>query len=865
MSTQSVLEYASRKIGGVPRLPPIVGGSGRRYWTLAAAFAGESVFAVTVAGVVPQAGTLAGAVVFQAGQSAVNDFYKDQYVLDTDTTPTSGLAAQWARISSYVGATRTATLDKPWDFSAESDVAIIQPAKIALEEDITEDVAITIPVEIDLQGHKIKGKIDVTAGNFCWVRGGSGFVTNGIQKTDFGLLKIDECTVSRRDATIYAILLTEGNNLGRCEIATVTINGAYAARRGYMGWLIYNCQQLGLSDSVGNTPARLVESIGAVAVVMVALDVSITGEFAGTVVYSSNSVTGTTYFSVQADIYLPKFPTGGTLFVTTRPCFSVWKCVAAGVINVTLSTTPASAVDVSIGTNYTDTTITQQLAVTYLTVQEMTGSVTIVQTGAQINYVVTAGQDVSSVWALIEIHGSANSTGNITMTSGQVRASSPHHIFSTYRIASTYTGTATCSTTHVLRTYSAAARVFQIDAVQGTGAPSLTCSGQHISEGSVSWTLVGFTVALATSISVGTYVMSGAVSVAGQVGISAINILSVVSGGTWTVSGAFTYSLAGGRNIAFVVIASVGTGGVLTVSSATFTVFNGNISDFILISTSAAAGSSTVSGSVLVSCVRIGGILDLVVTSAVAGITATVSGSFTASHCTVEGVVSLLVSAVGATVTGPSSTISFNFCYFISSFNDRIGAGTYTWTGATLRFRSCHVEGLMTLLLTSYTTVEAYHTRFNGNSSNKSITATGTRPTTFRFWKCSFAARYDDIQPEVLDVYDILPAQAALVQGQPVKVNAANQYQVCVAASIVDGVALAAAGGAGTILIALRQGRTYVTCKAGTANGDNLVLDLVTPTQANQGAFLAGQEIGTALEAVGAVVAGKCYTAVNVR
>jgi hypothetical protein len=56
-----------------------------------------------------------------------------------------------------------------------------------------------------------------------------------------------------------------------------------------------------------------------------------------------------------------------------------------------------------------------------------------------------------------------------------------------------------------------------------------------------------------------------------------------------------------------------------------------------------------------------------------------------------------------------------------------------------------------------------------------------------------------------------------------------------------------------------------VTCKAGTVNGDNLVRDLATPTQANQGAFLAGQEIGTALENVGAVVAGKCYTAVNVR
>jgi hypothetical protein len=405
-----------------------------------------------------------------------------------------------------------------------------------------------------------------------------------------------------------------------------------------------------------------------------------------------------------------------------------------------------------------------------------------------------------------------------------------------------------------------------LNATQTAGAPSLTNSGQHIVEGCATWTHDQGSGAAASAVSVGTYVQSGAVSVAAvEVPGGFINLGALVSGGTWTLSGLFTFSVSGVQTPTFVGINQNGTGGTVTISSATFTLYHGQLLAGTLISTTATAGSSTMSSAVLLIKLHITGTFKFVIAAAGAGITATFSGTFTMRHSSIDGTVVLMTSGAGATATGPSAAIDFIHCYFASTFTDNSGAGTITWTGASLRFRHSHVDGIMTLLGTQYTTVESFFSRFNGATANKSITMTGTRPTTYRYWSCSFAQRYDDDLPEIINVYDVLPAQAALVQGQPVFVNGANQYQVCVAGSVVDGVLLAAAGGAGTFAVAVRHGRVFVAVNAGVVNGSNLILDTVTPTQANAGAAVVAQEIGTALEAAGATVAGKAYSAVNVR
>jgi len=853
MSTQSVLEYASRKIGGVPRLPPVVGGSGRRYWTIADALAGESAQAVTVAGIVPQAGTQAGVVVFQAGQSAVNNFYKNQYVLDTDTTPTNGLVAQWARISDYIGPSRTATLDKSLDFSAESSVDVIQPARIALEEDVTEDVLVTIPVEIDLQGHKITGKIDVTAGQFCWIRGGLGYVTNGIQKTDYGLLKVDDCAVSRRDATLYALLLTSDSNLGRCEISKCEFFGRVAARRGFMGWGIYYCKNEGIPNSAGdNLPYTLVESpSGGAAVVVSALDISIFSEFGGAVLYSENSITGpAAYIVLQATL-------SQAAAVALKNPFPVSFARASGA--ATLTCTPLASgylTFISHGANPPSSAMKPTIQI--FSALNFTGvaSIDLSATGFLVDAV---GHDVIGV----TIEGASDMTGSITISGGATFTADPSTDFFLVNLESRMNGgsiiySATTTLTGGIPSF------IRFDANQNAGAPVLTISGQIIGrdmelQGAIT-DFVG-----ATAVSVGTWTVSGNLFLDAK-GNNLVTVTSGFSGGTINVSSSTIYVIFknAGVSPSFVLLDFAGTGGTCTISGTLHVQAEHYPSFSRIAQATGTGGTATVSGAVTVygmSCQ----LESNVVLATGNGATAVVSGAITYFSCRFESDFNFVrTTNAGAAVTGPSS-LTFEHCTIIGGPQTVVGAGTNTWTNATLVYRHCYIGDIFTLFGPAYTSVEAFHTRFNGNSGNKSITASGTRPATYRLWKCSYAARYDDIQPEVLDVYDVLPAQAALVRGQPVFVNTANQYQVCVASSIVDGVSLDAPAGAGSRTIAVRQGRVYVSAKAGTVNGDNLALDIATPTQCYTSPFLPGQNVGTALENVGATIAGKCYAAVNLR
>lgn len=867
MSTESVLQNSGRMVGGVPQKPPVLGGSGRQYWTIRDALAGEAALAVTVAGVVPQAGSQAGVVVFQAGQSAVDNFYKDQYVLNTDTTPTNGLVAQWARVSDYVGATRTATLDKPWDFSAESDVSIIQPARISLNGDVEEDVTVTIPLELNLQGHRLRGKLDITGGGFCWIKGGSGYITNGIQKTDFGLLKIDDATVSRRDATIYALLMTEGSDLGRTEINNCEFMGRVAGRRGYSGWNVKQCKGLGIpsNSNFDNLPYTLVESIGAVAITLSAIDIEIDSEFGGAFFYTENNITGgASYINVFANIVL----TEDYMDLTPTPrTFSVVRGVGACTFNVTQVATSRVTMFIAFARIASGTPLGATANANLVSAESMTGSMTYTINSSA--YSVSLA-DQSCTWNNVVTEGNSNSSGSVVVNgSGSlVLSGTEGSAVVMFRFGTSGGTGALTGSVSFANSITVNGCTFQ-DLVYGVahtvGAPSSTRSAAVTHRGNG-------TVILNTgvSISVGTYTISGNT-------FSDDNFLppvatwgSGVSGGTWTFSGVLGLSFKSSAAGAIAIFTYTGTGGSASVSNR-IALSKGDVSGlsthaFLLATCNGNGGSVTLSGTVVVGFMGLAASLPLIARNVAAGGTCAVTGTVIFSYCIFEvGTITFInATTAGGTAQGPA-TLEFNYCVFKGAVTTQSGSGTNTWSGATIRYRHCHIDGLYTVVYTAFTTHEAYHSRFNGASANKSIAGSGTRPTTLRYWACTAAQRYDDILPEWITVYDVLPAQAALVQGQPVKVNAANQYQVCVAASIVDGVLLAAAGGAGTFAVNVRHGRVFVAAKAGTANGDNLALDLATPTQTNLAAFTPGQNVGTALEAVGTTVAGKSYAAVNVR
>lgn len=862
MSTQSVLEYASRKIGGVPRLPPVVGGSGRRYWTITAALAGESGQISVVTGVVPQAGTKAGVVVFQAGQSAVNDFYKDFYVLNTDTTPSDGLVSQYGRVSGYTGASRTATLDKPWDFSAESDVAIISPARIALEEDVTEDVTITIPLELDLQGHRIKGKIDVTAGRFLWIRGGTGYVTNGIQKTDFGLLKVDDCTVSRRDATIYAILLTEGSNRGRCELFNGQFGGRVAGRRGRSGWDIRDCKNLGIPNSTGDNdePYALVESVAGVAIAFTQVDVILDTEFGGAILYSENSLTGATaYLSV---IGVAKFTSEyrpDTNWLPKR--FSIARAVSAGILNVTTATGAYNLRCDGIRGELASPSLNEAFC-SFFSVKECSSTSQLILDAISIEASYTGFSFFRGFWS----DGPANSSGTFILGGTAIkRINLAGSNARSVDVQGPFTGSITVSGGQWQFQGGGTVGYFEFGVPLSVGAPVITVSATN--DVFACKSLAGLSDS--STSSVGIWTISGVSSIK-ETGVSALIGISQVAGGSIVWSGLVDIQAAASAGLggisAFYIGFHQGTGGTVTFSGPV-SVMGGHYAG-ITVAAALGAGATVLVSS---ATVRLSSMVSdltasLIATASTATSVASVTGAVTFDHCTFIPNQSLLTSTpAGASVTGPASAI-FEFCAFEGTLQERSGAGTYAWTaGAVLRFIYCNVADLFTFVGTSFTLVESIETYWNGNSGNKSISASGSRPTTYRHWGGGARALRDDLQPEVIAEWTVLAAAAALARGQPVTVNSSGQAALCVAGSIVEGISMDAPAGAGNPTVVVRKGRLYVTVNAGVVAGNNLALDLVTPTQADVAAFTPGQNCGWALEARGATVAGKSYSIVDVR
>jgi hypothetical protein len=847
--------------GGGGGSSPVQGGSGSFYGTIASAIAGEVEDAATT--FAPQAGTAPGVVV-GLGLSAVDDFYKDYWIVNESPVPSNGLQCRYARVARYVGATQTLTIDQPWDFVAETVIRLIRPIRIAILQDLAEDVTFTKNVEFDLEGHRLQGKIDQTAGTFCWIR--NGWLTNGVQKTNLGVLRLDALSVSRRDDSIYAVLLTNGSDLGRTVLQNCHFFGIVAGRRGRAGWEIEGCRNAGIpegSPTNRNIPYRLFESVAGVAVVVAQADVQVNSEWSGAVFYSENSLTGATAaVSVRIDAVSPKQLTAVT--TQEQPVYSYLYCSVGGAtLTMTLAANAVVEMKVTqVGTVFSPVLVGLSGLGLFV---NFTGTFN-VNGGSQTLFFVGDGANL----AQIQIIGTAMMSGSITLAAIFPFYTAPGYEFDRILLGSTVSGTISDGSAVNVNSTDTCKQINNT-AVQNQGTASITISGNIVAVNISSY--VTFT---AGTVSAGTWLISGNIVVdeIGRMG-DAASLGTTVSGGTFTISGTVAVGGAGSSSTggAGVLIVGLGrhggTGGTLTLSGSLIRVY-AHAAGTLFLAHATGAGATVVISAALVD-IRNAKRLTTLTTALVLASTATSSASLTGAvrfeNCEFRSDVNLLnATVVGGVASGPSSVV-FESCYFEAALTDAIGAGTITWAAASLRFENCQVNGLFTFTGTRFSTVEAFETFFNGNSANKSITATGTRPTTYRLWKCGFRANEADLFPEILDDYAVIEASGVLTAGNLMTINATPRATNNLATSHLEGVLLISTAAAGEAAILVRRGKMDVTSRTvapAVAAGDNCIADPATPTQQRQGTSSPGARVSRALEAVGARVAGKAYSLVNI-
>jgi len=325
--------------------PPVTGGSGATYDTIAEAIAGEvALVEDVIPGLVPQAGTTNGILVGPGTLSAVNDYYKDYYVVNTSVPASaSGMVCQYARVAAYDGVTKTLTLDSNIDFSLETSFDLIRVPEINLNQDFAEDITLTHNCEINGAGRRLKGQIDVEA-LFCWVRGLN--VSNGIEQSVDGVLIVTGCVVSRRDDTFYALLVDEDSGQARAVLRDSEFRGLVAGRRGAMGWEIVNCTDPTIPDVTCPLPMaagyRLFESAPGVGILLSMADIYVDSQFHGAIFYSEWSLVSDTYCQVRAYVNVRSAPTPVTGFVgpglgVLQREFSVCKALGNAMLDIYLS------------------------------------------------------------------------------------------------------------------------------------------------------------------------------------------------------------------------------------------------------------------------------------------------------------------------------------------------------------------------------------------------------------------------------------------------------------------------------------------------------------------------------------------------
>lgn len=848
-------------VGSVETAEPAVysGASGVKYDTLAQAIAAEQEDANTL--IAPAVGTASGVVVGPNDHtlSNVDDAYKDYWMINESVAPSNGLACRYARVSKYIGATHVFTLDAPWDFSAETVLRLVRPVRVSLTRDITEDLILTKNVELNLGGHRLRGKIDQTSGSMLLVR--YGWVTNGVQKTNLGLLRLDDVSVSRRDETIYAVLLTDGSNYGRCEMVDCKLGGRVAGRRGFAGWRVQNCVSRGVANnaSFDNVPYALVESITAVSVVVSALDVEVDSEMGGAFLYSENSITGATaYLSFKGQIRAPHD------FFLAEPSagnFHLARARATGVLTVTQTLGRTSLV--MEGFRQDGTAIKTQPFCGVACADGLSGSLT--YNAGPAGLAVQLNIPDTSVFNFVTVEGAVDTTGSVTLggtagynITGQMSLS---HIRLQARVAGTGSISVNAGATVVT---GGTVVVLNIQVNQNSGTPSFTVASQINHRAGVLGTL--FTFAAGVLVTTGTWTVSGVLSSWDESQTFSNTLVAGVSGGTWVLSTIQTVNLS--RSIAIqstvAVIQHSGTGGSVTWSGGVL-LQGGRIGSFTVANATGAGATVAFSGSVDIRHVDFNSNVFLV-----QAITSTSTVTYTSSqtifgHCSLPSDVFIMNSQVVGASVSITVAPAFDHCRFNSELRDRSagGVGTYSMTGS-LTLRKCNVQRTFTFtgpqfsVICDDTTFEAA-----GGVVGTSIQGLGTRPTAYSLRSCTFFGFYSDLQPDVLDVYEVLPSSAAMspAGGRLVTINASAKVADGTAARVVKGVLFTSATGADQAVVIVTKGRLKVKSNAAVALGDETIQEAGTPTQQIAGVAAIGKVVGVALEAA---AAGLAYTAIDI-
>jgi hypothetical protein len=395
------------------------------------------------------------------------------------------------------------------------------------------------------------------------------------------------------------------------------------------------------------------------------------------------------------------------------------------------------------------------------------------------------------------------------------------------------------------------------------GVPVFTISAAIQHHG----TRFGMAIFNVGSVAAGTFSISGAIKTINlSKGVSNPFRLLSVSGGTWTVTSAVDYT--DDQDVQATFVLHQGTGGTFTISGAMVCKHIGLMGPRVQV-TGAGTPVVSVTGTHTVIGGRRTAVWNVVQSLIGAGGTAALTGIVRFRNLLLEAGTNVLNAIAGTTVSGPSS-LTFENCIFNGAVVDATGAGTLTWAAATWRYKECHLDALFTFSGTRFSVMEHFNTVLNGDTVNKAITATGTRPATYRMWKCTFSGGlYDDLKPEVINASHSIAGAAAFTRGQLVRIDATPNAAAQTAGTINAGAVLADTAGAGVDVTIVTDGRVFVDVAAGVVAGDGLKVDAAgTPTQAITsalGALVLGQTVGTALEATGATNAGEAYSEVHTR
>lgn len=852
-------------IDGVPKVPFVAGGSGRLYYTINDAQIQEQQafsFADTT-----QAGTTDGVIFGSAGVlPAADDALNGAIVVLTAAVPGNGIAAVYARVVDYIGATRKMILDTPVNFGLTKTFVVFMPILITVDGPLTEDVTFSGKnVILNLGGNVLTGQVNIAQGNFIQIMNGT--ITKGIQDTRsvVGALRLDNMIVEPRDANGYALKKTNASNIGSIEAYDCDFRGIVAGQQGICRWVIHNCVNIGFNDADGNYPYRLLEA-DAIALTFSNVSVNILGDFGGAIFFAK----GTGSIASAAPNFLSLFANinginGDVSGVNASPRhFSMLSVIGAGVatVNVTAGQIAISGTIPNNG-NGTDTAL-NVLDFALLRGKDLTGSGTL--TLAPTPFISLDLSNFYAMSSMVTVEGTANMTGTLTLngaTRRTIMATQQKVAIVLVRGAITTGSVSVSSGGYSVRGARYLAPIyFAHDETAST--PAITISsdidGTEIGEHNP----FGFDSVVA-SISVGTWTVSGHCFITGC-GHYECFVSSVVSGGTWVMSGNVALTMTGDGSDIINICTHGGSGGTLTVAGE-FRASGGIASAFRHSRASVSGGTANRTGKTYLSNMEIVNAFTAVLS--VAGATCDGSGEIHLRCCQFRqaNAISCTIVTAGGTSVGPAF-VAMDYCLFELGVVTSDGAGTLTWANAQWAMSHSSIFGLFTIVGDPFLAMTFWFDTFWGDTNDFSIAFSGARPTFYRFWKCNFGARNDGGLPEIIDDYVEVPNDAnAKTRGELQVVDASGQAVDPAGASTdaLEGVVLGdVAASAGDAVRLVRRGKIFVDVDAGVAAGDNLVEDFLgTPTQAKAGTSVVGQRVGRALEAAGATNTGEAYSIVN--